>query len=69
VLAGLEAVQRTYRHALQLQDQVGRARAEMIQARVILGEMPAGMKGTAPNRASVLADTYPVIRELLRWSR
>lgn len=69
VIAGLEAVQRDYRHALQLQSRIGQARAEMIQAQVILGEAPAGMRATAPNRATVLADTYPVIRELLKWSR
>jgi hypothetical protein len=69
VLAGVEAVRRNYQRCLELQSAIGQARAEQLQARVVLGEIPPGQRATAPNRASVLADTHPVIRELAKWSR
>ena len=68
VLSGLEAVRRDYQRALQLQTQVGQARAEQNQARAILGEIPAGVRGVTPNKASVLADSYAVLRELMAWA-
>ena len=69
VLAGIEAVKRDYQRRLQLEFAVGQARAEQLQARVVLGEISPGQRATAPNRASVLADSNPVIRELVKWSR
>jgi chromosome segregation ATPase len=68
-ITGLEATKRTHQHAVQLQGDIWRARTEMLQARVVLGEAPAGSQAVAPNKASILADRYPVIRELVKWSR
>lgn len=69
VLAGIEAVRPDYQRCLQLEFAVGQARAEQLQARVVLGEISPGQRATTPNRASVLADSNPVIRELVRWGR
>lgn len=68
VFTGLEAVMRTYGHALQLETQIGQVRAEQIQAGVILGDAPRGLRGLAPNKASVLQDSYAVLRELMKWT-
>jgi len=68
VFAGLEAVRRTYRRALELELEVGRARAEVSHARAVLGEIPPGIRVASPNLASVLQDEHAVIRELLKWA-
>lgn len=68
--AGLEAVKRTYQHALSLEWETGQARREIHQARVELGEAQPVTRGiTAPNKASILADHDPVIRALSQWAR
>jgi hypothetical protein len=68
LFAGLEAVKRTYLRAVQIEHEVGQARAEQIQARVTLGEIPGPMRAVAPNQASILQDEQAVIRELLKWA-
>lgn len=68
VYTGLEAVRRTYRHALELEHEVGRARAEVMQARAVLGEMPPGIRTVSPNKASILQDDQAVLRELMKWT-
>ena len=67
VFTGLEAVKRTYRRALELEQEVGRARGEVNQARAILGEMPPGVRAVSPNKASILQDEA-VLRELMKWT-
>ncbi len=68
VFTGLEAVKRSYQLALQLETEVGQVRAEQNQARVILGEIPAGMRPVAPDRASALAGQYAIVRDLAQWT-
>jgi hypothetical protein len=68
VLTGLEAVRRTYRRALELEHEVGRARAEVSRAREILGEIPPGIRTVSPNKASVMQDDQAVLRELMKWA-
>ena len=68
VFTGLEAVRRTYRRALELEQEVGRARAEVNQSRATMGEMQPGVRAVSPNKASCLQDDHAVLRELMKWT-
>jgi hypothetical protein len=67
--ATIGAAQDLFRQAQAWEVKVWQERERAYRAQVLLGERPDGMKMTAPNQASVLQDTYAVIRELVKWSR
>jgi hypothetical protein len=68
--AAVGAAQDAYRAALDWETRAGQARVRIRDARVVLGEIPAGSQPLPrPNRASVLTDTDPAIRALMRWRR
>jgi hypothetical protein len=69
VFAGLEAVQRTIRRGLQLEQQVWQARAEAYRARVVLGEVEDGMRISAPNKLSAKVEQTPALRAVMQWHR
>jgi len=68
LFAALAGAKRAFLHCLELEQSTGYARAEQLQARAILGEIPPGQRAVTPNRASVLQDTHAVIREVLKWA-
>jgi hypothetical protein len=69
VWAGLEAVQRTYRRALQLEAVASDARVQAHRARVTLGEIEDGGRIAGVNKASALGEYTPVIKAVMSWAR
>jgi hypothetical protein len=63
------AAQAAYRRAIEQQDEEGRAIRRQWQARVTAGEIES-MPGhlPSPNGASILKDTEPLIRELVKFT-
>lgn len=67
--AGIEAVRRTFDLGRSLESQVWQARNEQVQARVVLGELPAGSTAVKPNAMSALIEYHPGLQEILKCHR
>jgi hypothetical protein len=66
----LAAAASAYRAALAWEHRVGEQRGRVVTARVQLGEIPApGPTPPRPNKASVLADSDPMVAALARWAQ
>jgi hypothetical protein len=59
-----------YHAALACEQAAGMARQRQHDIRIEIGETEGGGKGpSAPNRASVLMDEYPMVRAIAHWQR
>ena len=62
--------QAAFNAALQCEQAAGAARQRMHEIRVTIGDLEPGGRGpSAPNKASVLMDEYPMLRMIARWRR
>lgn len=65
----LEAAREEFRQAQAWERKAGSEHRRMLQGRVMAGEIDAMPRYIpAPNEASVLADSTPLIRELVKWA-
>ncbi len=65
--ASLDAACDAWRRAQAWEGKVRGEQQRVLDARYILGELPPGQRAPGANRASVLADRDPLVRELTQW--
>jgi hypothetical protein len=65
--ASLDAACDAWRRAQAWEGKVRAEQQRVLNSRADLGEIPPGQRAPGANRASVLADHDPLVRELTRW--
>jgi hypothetical protein len=65
--ASLDAARAAWQRAREWEGKVRAEQQRALDARASIGHIPPGQRAAGANRASVLVDSDPLVRELARW--